>query len=627
MKKFLSRLFTILFLVIISFHAILARNYNTISTIDEEEDIRLLYVEKTVDFILTKENKINLKLKVLEKVAPKEKGVTYSKAIFFNGSAELKTIRAKNKRITPAISDYETDGIFHNDVKIALFKYDFVKSSSPIDISYEKVFYDYKFMELLYFIDYRYEIDESKIIINIPEWLECRMEEFNFDGYEIKKDEQKANGMRVLEYTSKSLKIPSRENGAPARGKIYPHLMLIPESYTVGNKKKTLMPSVKELYGWYHELASSVKNNVSPLKEKVNELTTGKTDDLEKIKSVFYWVQDNIRYIAFEQGIMGFKPDACQNVYNNKYGDCKGMANLAKEMLQLAGYDARLTWLGTNDVPYDYSYPTLYADNHMICTVILDGEKIFLDPTEKYANLYNYAYRIQGREVLIENGKDYMIEKIPLLDARHNEQKKVSSYHIKDDVLIGESTLVLKGNSKTTFYNQISSISGTKKELWLKAYLENADKNVKAGFEALPDVSDRDKDLTVKYTFEAKNHIIDLGKEKYINPELDSEFADFLIPEDRVLPYEFQNRYFINSISQINLPPNWKSNYIPESISIKNDNFSFDLQYKLNGNSIEYSKQIIIEDKSIDPDEFKAWNESIKSLSAFYKDQLIFVVE
>ena len=50
---------------------------------------------------------------------------------------------------------------------------------------------------------------------------------------------------------------------------------------------------------------------------KVKELTaTAKTDE-EKIKNIYYWVQDNIRYIAFEDGIAGFKPDDSQNVFQN----------------------------------------------------------------------------------------------------------------------------------------------------------------------------------------------------------------------------------------------------------------------------------------------------------------------
>jgi hypothetical protein len=30
---------------------------------------------------------------------------------------------------------------------------------------------------------------------------------------------------------------------------------------------------------------------------------------MDKVKAIFYWVQNNIRYIAFEDGIAGFLPD------------------------------------------------------------------------------------------------------------------------------------------------------------------------------------------------------------------------------------------------------------------------------------------------------------------------------
>ena len=116
-----------------------------------------------------------------------------------------------------------------------------------------------------------------------------------------------------------------------------------------------MFESVKDLYGWYRTVCDSIGNQPSELKEKVAALTNGKKTDAEKIEAIFYWVQDNIRYIAFENGIMGFRPDAAQNVFRKKYGDCKGKANLLKEMLRLAGYDARLTWIGTSDLPYDYS--------------------------------------------------------------------------------------------------------------------------------------------------------------------------------------------------------------------------------------------------------------------------------
>ena len=115
-------------------------------------------------------------------------------------------------------------------------------------------------------------------------------------------------------------------------------------------------------------------------------------------------MQDNIRYIAFEDGLAGFIPATAQEVFKSKYGDCKGMANLMTEMLKLAGLEAYMTWIGTRHIPYDYTLPSLAVDNHCISTVIIGGKEYFLDGTEKYIPFGDYAWRIQGKEVLIGKG-------------------------------------------------------------------------------------------------------------------------------------------------------------------------------------------------------------------------------
>ena len=125
----------------------------------------------------------------------------------------------------------------------------------------------------------------------------------------------------------------AHESSAPNHALSYPHIITVSKAYTENGRRQVLFESVKDLYAWYRSICDSTGNDASLLKDKVAELTAGKKTDLEKIESLFYWVQDNIRYIAFEDGIMGFKPDAAQNVFKKKYGDCKGKANLLKEML------------------------------------------------------------------------------------------------------------------------------------------------------------------------------------------------------------------------------------------------------------------------------------------------------
>lgn len=84
--------------------------------------------------------------------------------------------------------------------------------------------------------------------------------------------------------------------------------------------------------------------------------------------------------------------------FSKKYGDCKGMAILLKTMLVEAGYDARLVWIGTDHISYDYSTPSLSVDNHMITAIMVDGKPIFIDGTEKFNSYGTFATRIQANK-------------------------------------------------------------------------------------------------------------------------------------------------------------------------------------------------------------------------------------
>jgi hypothetical protein len=216
---------------------------------------------------------------------------------------------------------------------------------------------------------------EKTIEIIVPPNIDLDFREFHFAGeYDIQKQvtiDNKKN--TVTTYTMKQVAGIPAEKYSPENSKIYPHIVFIAKGFTdKAGKKIPIMGNTAEQYGWYKSLVNKIENNEGGLKEVVDRLLVGKNDEEEKVKSLFYWVQDNIKYIAFERGIAGFQPDAASKVFTNKFGDCKGMANLLCTMLKLAGFDARLAWIGTNDRPYDYSLPSMIVDNHMICAPPLE---------------------------------------------------------------------------------------------------------------------------------------------------------------------------------------------------------------------------------------------------------------
>ena len=53
--------------------------------------------------------------------------------------------------------------------------------------------------------------------------------------------------------------------------------------------------------------------------------------------------------------------------------------------------------------------------------MIAGGKRYFLDGTENFIALNDYAQRIQGKQVLIEDGKNYIIDKIPDFSAERNK--------------------------------------------------------------------------------------------------------------------------------------------------------------------------------------------------------------
>src|SRR5204863_1728200 len=219
----------------------------------------------------------------------------------------------------------------------------------------------------------------------------------------------------VIMYNIKNLPALKDEPASPGGSFIYPHLLVMCKEADLNGSKFIFFNTLADQYKWYRQLVHDINDDKSTLEQKAKELTEGLSGDKEKIKVVFNWVQHNIRYIAFEDGIAGFRPAKASAVLTKEYGDCKGMANLTSGLLQSLGYDARLCWIGTNHIAYDYSTPSMAVDNHMICALFFQGKKYFLDATETNIGFDEYAERIQGRQVLIENGDSYILERVPFV--------------------------------------------------------------------------------------------------------------------------------------------------------------------------------------------------------------------
>lgn len=555
----------------------------------------------------------------------------FTNVIFFDSTSSVeklkcKTDKSSNEFVLTTTSAYESDGIFYNDVKTFAFTLSFDELGQQKTITYDKEHKDIRYLTRIFFHSF-YPVKKKTITIEIPDWLTMELKEINFAGNDIKKKET-ANPSRkskTYTYTIEDLPPYKNENLSPNRAFRMPHIIVWSKNFTANGKKNTLFETDADLYKWYASLVKQVNNKSDELKPKVTQLLEGKKTDIEKVKTLFYWVQDNIRYIAFENGIMGFKPEAANNVYKNKYGDCKGKANLLCEMLKLAGFDARLTWLGTNDIPYDFSIPSLCVNNHMICTVVLNGKNYYLDGTEDYISFGDYANRIQGRPVMIEqkDRKTHIIEKVPAFTYERNKKETRVTLTLEGENLVGKVAQKINGEQKTQFMQGYNALRNEHKEDALKSYLNNEDKNYIVSNIVTKNLENRDSLLNISFDFKLQNYLTSVGSEVYVDIDPEKEFSEFEIDSTRINDIEFSHKIFHETTTEFTVPKGYKVDYLPEAVTRQTPDYIINLNYQQKGSKVIYQKKIIFTNGLIPAPSFKDWNDTQKLMHKFYNDKIV----
>ena len=560
-------------------------------------------------------------------LVPLKDFIKFKDGLFYNDEMSLDNLKSVNStgkdvKAEKTCGSYSEENIFHSDSKLCVIKFPLEEKGKSFTYSYVENYKDVKYLTSFYF-NSSIPAAERVIEFDIPSWMDVDLREFNFSGNTIEKTNTKENDLTKIVYRLKNAAAYKSEPSSPNHALSLPHIVCVSKAYTSNGQRNILFEGVKDLYGWYHTVCDSIGNQSKELKERVTALTAGKTTDVEKIEAIYYWVQDNIRYIAFENGIMGFKPDAAQNVLSKKYGDCKGKANLLKEMLKIAGYDARLTWIGTSDLPYDYTLPSLAVDNHMICTVILNGKRYFLDGTEEYIAFNDYAQRIQGKQVLIEDGKNYILDRIPSFPADRNKVKKIYKINVEDAVLAGNASIEYNGESKNIIQSVYASERNENKADAFTTFLKNGNGNIEVSGVKKPELNQRQKPLQVSFDLKANNEITKSGNELYVIMDWEKEFSGFEFDDTRKNDYEFSHKYFITTQTELAIPAGYKVEYIPAAFKKVATDYSFEGSFVNKGKSILYTKTIIVSKPIIKKSEFNDWNNFIKAINTFYNDQVV----
>ncbi len=546
---------------------------------------------------------------------------------FYNKQIEVNDVNIwidgdKVKGFSPNNDYYSVDGVFYSDARVCFFKLPLEKKGSISKVKFEKTVLDPRYFTNIFFAE-SYYIEKKQVSIIVPKWMKVEIKEYNFNGYSISKEVNNKSDEDIFIYTITKAPMMKQEEQAPGATHIAPHLLIMSKYADAGGQTVTYFNTLADQYKWYRQLVNQIGNETAAIKTKAEEIIKGIVGDIEKVKTLYQWMQDNIRYIAYEDGIAGFKPEKAQEVLRKKYGDCKGMGNLMAEMLKAIGLDGRLCWLGTNHIAYDYSTPSLGVDNHMICAWLYKGKTYYLDATEKYIGFGEIAERIQGRQVLIEDGDKYILQSIPITTQLQNTGYEKRTLQIEGNNLSGKVVQTWKGENKEWLLSQLHEIKKEKQEDALKEYLAEGNSSYQISNLKIININDYNADLKIEYDLFFKDAVTGFDKDLYLELDNRKDLGQLKFDtEKRKLPFEFHFKDHVVFETELQLPAGSKIAALPAALNIDRPGYSMMGQYILDKNKLTYRREIMLKKTRITKDLFEGWNNDVTKLNEFYNNQL-----
>lgn len=550
-----------------------------------------------------------------------------SYAEFYNKFIELKSFKRAFKYGTKYVQSDKMgidrsvtdDGVFYDDSRVQYYPIRFSQKGAMARVTVKKNYTDGKYLTRIFFND-DYPTKERAIEFKVPDWLTVDFKKMNFEGKKIEVTETKKGGYTFYLFIMKDVPAYKSEYRRIGRAYTDPHIIVQIKSFESKGEELKGFDKTEDVYAWNNKLYLMAGNEKDKLQKQLTQITQGKTTDADKIKAIYYWVQDNIRYIAYEDGYSGYIPASAQEVLSKKYGDCKGMANLLTEFLKLAGYDAHFTWIGTRSIPYPQSTPALCVNNHAISTLYFNNKPYFLDATEKYVPFGENAFRIQGKEAMISKGDKFDIQQVPNTSSEENSLSTKADFTLANDVITGKVKVTLTGNQRTEFHQSYQDLSIKEQEEYLNNFLEFGNDNLIATNIKTSELKNRDLPVTIEGNIDLSNTVNNISGNKYVSVDFFPKTLERFVPDEkRVEGYDLDDVIKFEDQISLTVPSGKKFIDKPEDLELKFDGYEFKGQYTVVGNKITLNKILSIKNSVIKKTDFANWTKFIESIKDFNK--------
>jgi transglutaminase-like putative cysteine protease len=242
--------------------------------------------------------------------------------------------------------------------------------------------------------------------------------------------------------------------------RMFPEPAMPPEEMVLQRLLVSTTPDWQAVSKWYWVLSKSHLDATTPdLTKTAQELPAGTTNEMEKIKAVFYYVSKNIRYMGLtpEKDRPGFEPHDVHLTFDKKYGVCRDKAALLVAMLRAAGLQAYPVLISVG-VKRDPAVADPFFNHAIVSVELKKGGYVLMDPTDEHTrDLLPAEDCDQSYLVCRPEGEDLKISPVPPPED-HMMRIKTTGVLSAAGALEAKSELAFEGVNDDAYRNAFSNM-------------------------------------------------------------------------------------------------------------------------------------------------------------------------
>jgi hypothetical protein len=463
--------------------------------------------------------------------------------------------------------------------------------------------------------------ENMSVTLSIPRNAKIIYHLFGMDTAMIRFNKTIRGDRIIYSWQANNSKTYEADDKTPDSRYYIPHLVIQIAGYTDNKVEKPVIGSLKDLYNYNYSHISNLSVEIAPdIKILADSLSADCINDREKVRNIFRWVQKHIKYVAIEDGDNGLVPSEASLVLRRRYGDCKGKTSLLVSLIKSQGLKASFAWVGSRTRPYRYSeFPSVVNDDHMIAVWWDNDKPVILDGTTYSHQMEDIPSFIQGKECLIEKGKeDYMLYEIPVAPAWNNAIIDSVYVRLEGNTLVGSGVITFFGENKANLIRYFEGKDSSKYKEILARQLTKASNKHTVKSVTISDINNIEQPFAIKYSFVLPDFITKNNNNTYVSLNIDRFLHQTVLKEDRSIPVESEITMEYKLYCNLLIPEGLRLKSLPDSSSYQNPLFGFSEKYTADNKTVMLNSSITINFQVIDGDSMNKYREMLTLLNRNY---------